>query len=628
MKNLIRAITCALMLVAFAGCTKFSNRGTHNLPFIGSANTTWLSFERIELTDSTTVLDCVTHSNQQQLMRISETSIITADGKDYPMVAIDGIKAGEMMFVPDSGVLRFTMTFPAIPAGVKKIDFSENSPNGWKIWDIDLTGKASHTDYSAKLLAKKGNVSLDAPLPKPTIAYGDSTTVRVHLTGYRPVMGDKLVWCANTLHGRIGEDTPATIDEDGNATIRLSIVTPVKFSVHGFANSDNNPLGEALLSPGETADLYVDTHFSGITNMARRDGVEPEFPEGYLASVAVGRYPDLGDITCRKYFGMPFLQQFGDYHMNGDEYTDYILKIYKSLSDSIDSDPSLSPMGREYHHAALTGDLVYAATEAKTILLRNYHITHRDTQGSPEDSVSITLSPENIKAIAANIDFNNAYTVVLSPLFMSLSNTAIWDSTGIDAGFLKTAGLYAKTYKGAEDGAIDESSANELRSVCAPMADDAEAHNRVMRERFTAAASMICKIDENVPYDKIFETIVAPHKGKVVVVDFWNTWCGPCLMALKENEPEKSGDLSSDDIVWIYVADETSLLTKYLSMIGDIKGIHFLLTLDQRKALFKRFNIDAIPFYIMVDRDGNATARPDFRNHALLKKTILEEIAG
>ena len=146
--------------------------------------------------------------------------------------------------------------------------------------------------------------------------------------------------------------------------------------------------------------------------------------------------------------------------------------------------------------------------------------------------------------------------------------------------------------------------------------------NRVMN----ASSALILAAPE-VADDKVFDAIVAPHRGKVVMVDLWNTWCGPCQRALKANEPEKSGDLSSDDIVWIYLADESSPMATYASQIPSVKGLHYRLNADQIGAIRERFDVDGIPYYILVDRKGNATGRPDLRDHGLFKKTLLDAVA-
>ncbi len=110
------------------------------------------------------------------------------------------------------------------------------------------------------------------------------------------------------------------------------------------------------------------------------------------------------------------------------------------------------------------------------------------------------------------------------------------------------------------------------------------------------------------------------------MVDLWNTWCGPCRMALKASEPLKDSVLSDQDIVWIYIADESSDPNKYLEMIPDIRGIHYKLTRKQVEAIHDRFNVDGIPYYILVDRDGNAEGRPDLRNHSEYVKAIKSKL--
>ena len=128
------------------------------------------------------------------------------------------------------------------------------------------------------------------------------------------------------------------------------------------------------------------------------------------------------------------------------------------------------------------------------------------------------------------------------------------------------------------------------------------------------------------PVEKLFDAIIAPYKGKVVLVDFWNTWCGPCRAAIKAIEPLKDTELKSDDLVWIYIANETSPLVKYKTMIPDIKGKHFRLNDKQWEYLCAKFKIDGIPSYVLVDKDGSYQLRNDMRDHNLLVRMLKEKI--
>ncbi|THG43034.1 hypothetical protein E5990_10540 [Muribaculum caecicola] len=126
----------------------------------------------------------------------------------------------------------------------------------------------------------------------------------------------------------------------------------------------------------------------------------------------------------------------------------------------------------------------------------------------------------------------------------------------------------------------------------------------------------------DVTNEKLFEAIIAPHKGKVVLVDLWNTWCGPCRAALKRNEPLKENELSDKDIVWIYIADVSSDINQYNNLISNINGLHYLLNEEQIKYLRSQFEVDGIPYYILVDRKGNAKGHPDFRDPSKFVKGI------
>ena len=612
-----------LLLIALAACTRFSNRGTVDRPFITSADGSSFSVERVILTDSSTVLDAVVNYRPGWWFQISDSSRIVAGGEEYLMTAIDGIEADKHVTMPDSGIVHFSMTFPAVPADVKTIDFNEGFAGGYALRGIDLTGTLDNTVNLSKIPAEARVEFVDGKLPEPVLKY-DSTTVNVHFVGYTPDMGE-IGYLLQTLRGYEASDKPVNPDSDGNVQLKFALSGPAMLTIRG---NQSFPLsGKAHLSPGESVDMYVDTHLSGILNMATRDGLGEQVPDDFIASYHNGYYAnfDRADLSAANDYDFGLNGKEPIYRKSGDEYTEFFINKYHALCDSVDAS-GLSEMAKEYAKAELQVALAYAASGVKDVARYSY-ISFNEAWGKPfpADSIKTVLSPANARSFAELIDFNSP-AIYLSSMATDASNTDIWRQIGVNAPVYEGLRAYIEAYSKADKGELTELPA-DLKSAPEGFADDVEAHNKYSVDKLASLDWSKVTPTPDVPANKIIEKIAEPYRGKVVMIDLWNTWCGPCRAALAANEPEKSGDLSSDDIVWIYVADESSPAVRYLDMINDIKGVHYRLTKDQITAIRSQFDVDGIPYYILVDKTGKATGRPDLRDHAKFKRTILEQLA-
>jgi thiol-disulfide isomerase/thioredoxin len=100
-----------------------------------------------------------------------------------------------------------------------------------------------------------------------------------------------------------------------------------------------------------------------------------------------------------------------------------------------------------------------------------------------------------------------------------------------------------------------------------------------------------------------FESIISSYKGKVVVVDFWATWCRPCLQAMEEIKPIKE-KLKNKNVVFVYITDPSSPQSLWETKKEEIGGEHYYLTDNEMKYIKARFQISGIPAYQIYDSTG------------------------
>nr|WP_262496597.1 thioredoxin-like domain-containing protein [Nonlabens ulvanivorans] len=125
---------------------------------------------------------------------------------------------------------------------------------------------------------------------------------------------------------------------------------------------------------------------------------------------------------------------------------------------------------------------------------------------------------------------------------------------------------------------------------------------------------------------------MANANGKVIYIDNWATWCGPCKSEFKNASPALH-EKFKDDVEFVYLCHQ-SKETGYLPSISKFKiaGKHYFLKEDQSRPIFKQINLEGFPTYTIINKNGDIVLsdyihRPSYaKTSEILTGLINEEI--
>ncbi len=620
-----KTLLLALCAVALVGCSQ-KRPAVVEFPAFEVWNNGTVEVAKIEMSDTATVLHMRGYMKRGWFMISPDTYIRNSDGGEKLIVTrADGITLGGKIAPTDSGVNYFTLYFPALSSDVKRIDFIESDcDNCFKIFGLRLLPNDKvRVDALPKFAQREEKRNLPAP-----VFSAEKAKISGQYSGYRTDLGysEVVVNYSKPLTTEY-EEVALKINPDGTFGGEVAV---------GFPRVVRSSIGTLFLVPGKETKVYIDLKRSARKNARLRKDKEPADSVNTFMGGSGLSFGDLKQLrkvndAFYNYSNVEVLSNL--LKMSPKEYSEQISRILVEKIAEVDA-MNFPPELKRLAHANLKMAVIVNLLSYDQTMIYAYGRVHKIS-----DEGKIAYKPQGIDLnfyapFGELVNDDLAYfehfdmlikALCLKDVFMPRVAMSIAERLeyfkendalplGIESKILPDAMrayLYGEQLRRQE--VFSESQKTEITNAFADNKAYAEALiAEVDALKVALAESTPAQVNTvpDVPQKKVFDAIVSKYKGKVVVVDFWATWCGPCKMAMKEMKPLKE-ELKGSDVVFVYLTGETSPEATWNRMIKDIDGEHYRVSKEQWEYWYKAFKIEGVPTFIIFDKNGKQSYRDE-----------------
>ncbi|MBA6233601.1 MULTISPECIES: TlpA family protein disulfide reductase [unclassified Colwellia] len=112
-----------------------------------------------------------------------------------------------------------------------------------------------------------------------------------------------------------------------------------------------------------------------------------------------------------------------------------------------------------------------------------------------------------------------------------------------------------------------------------------------------AQAQSVAKISAKTQLDRL----IAQHRGEVIYVDFWASWCGPCRKSFPwMNKMQREHQSKGFTVVSINLDAEQALAKEFL----QDNSANFAVVYDPKGDLARFFKIQGMPSSLIINKEG------------------------
>lgn len=98
---------------------------------------------------------------------------------------------------------------------------------------------------------------------------------------------------------------------------------------------------------------------------------------------------------------------------------------------------------------------------------------------------------------------------------------------------------------------------------------------------------------------------LAEQKGDIMLINFWASWCGPCIQEMPALDKLAQKYQPMGVQVWgVNVENDSSAAKAYLNKVQ----VAFPILFDTENTVSKAYQVDAMPTTVILDKDGKVRA--------------------